>query len=407
MAADGLVIIGASLAGAKAAEAARDQGWAAPIRLVGAEDYLPYERPPLSKQILIGTEEPTFAQVQPGSFFASSEIDLLLGTRVLAIDLADNEVMLDGGRSLHFDKVVLATGSTPRSLSIPGASLEGVQTLRTFDDTLSLRDQLLSGRRIAIIGGSWIGTEVAACAQRRGCDVAVIEPRHALLERSLGVEVGRYYRELHHSHGVEVRLQAEVERFEGRDHVEGVRLSTGERVDADLVVVGVGVRPAIRLAVDAGLDTGEGVLADATLASSHPDVFVAGDVAEASHPLINRRIRVEHSANALHQGLTAGANAAGASITYDRIPYFSSDQYESSMEHAGWPVQWDRTAFRGDPDDGSFVAFYLSDGVVVGGANVNVLDMNHHIQRLIRRAGVVDVEQLTDVDVDPATWGTT
>jgi 3-phenylpropionate/trans-cinnamate dioxygenase ferredoxin reductase subunit len=407
MAADGLVIIGASLAGAKAAEAAREHGWNRPIRLVGAEEYLPYERPPLSKQILIGAEEPPFAQVLPGSFYASSEIDLLLGTRINAVVLADRRVALEGGRHLHFDKLILATGSSPRSLNIPGASLEGIQTLRTLDDTLSLRDQLLPGRRIAVVGGSWIGTEVAACAQQRGCDVTIIEPQQALLERALGVEVGRYYAALHHDHGVDVRLESGVVRFEGRDRVDGVRLANGDRVDADVVVVGVGVVPATALAIDAGLDVGQGVLTDAGLVSSHPDVLVAGDIAEAHHPLLDRAVRVEHWANALNQGFMAGANAAGAAQIYERIPYFFSDQYESSMEHSGWPMAWERVVFRGNPDDGAFMAFYLQDGRVIAGANVNVFDVNQHVQRLIRAGGVADVAQLADPDVDPATWGVT
>jgi 3-phenylpropionate/trans-cinnamate dioxygenase ferredoxin reductase component len=404
MTTDGLVIIGASLAGAKAAEGARAAGWSAPIRLVGAEEHLPYERPPLSKQVLIGTAEPSVAQVDPGSFYTANEIDLLLGTVARTIDLSDKTVAIGGGRRLRFDRLVLATGSSARALSVPGASLEGVHTLRTVDDALALRDQLLPGRRVAIVGGSWIGTEVAACANRRGCGVVICAPQRTLLERVLGAEVGHYFDDLHRSHRVDLRLGTGVARFEGRDRVEGVRLADGTVVDADLVVVGVGVAPDLSLAVEAGLATDHGVLVDATLATSHPDVFAAGDIAEQQHPRSGCRVRVEHWANALHQGLSAGTNATGLSTTYDRIPYFFSDQYDMSMEHSGWPLPWDRVAFRGDPADAAFVAFYLHGERLVGGANVNVVDVNAHVERLILDGGTVDVAQLTDVSVAPWAW---
>jgi 3-phenylpropionate/trans-cinnamate dioxygenase ferredoxin reductase subunit len=404
MATDGLVIIGASLAGAKAAEGARAAGWSAPIRLVGAEEHLPYERPPLSKQMLIGAAEPSVAQVHPGSFYTFHEIDVLLGTVARSIDLSDKTVAIGGGRRLRFERLVLATGSSARALGVPGASLDGVQTLRTLDDALALRDELVPGRRVAVVGGDWIGTEVAACANRRGCEVVICEPQHALLERVLGPEVGHYFDDLHRSHRVDLRLGTGVARFEGRDHVEGVRLQDGLIVEADLVVVVAGVEPEISLAIDAGLATDHGVLVDATLATSHPDVFAAGDIAEQQHPRLGSRVRVEHWANALHQGRSAGTNATGVSTIYDRIPYFFSDQYDMSMELSRWPLPWDRVAFRGDPADGAFVAFYLYGDRLVGGANVNVVDVNPHVARLIRDGGDVDVAQLTDVSVAPWAW---
>jgi 3-phenylpropionate/trans-cinnamate dioxygenase ferredoxin reductase subunit len=404
MGTDGLVIIGASLAGAKAAEAARAEGWSGPIRLVGSEAHLPYDRPPLSKGVLMGRDQPSHAQLQPGTFYVTNEIDLLLGTTATSLDLADRRVELEGGRRLQFDRLVLATGSSPRMIPIPGADLPEVLTLRTLDDALALRDQLVPGRRLGVVGGSWIGTEVAACARARGCEVFIGEPMQSLLERVLGTEVGGYYGDLHVSNGVQLQLGTGVEGIEGRDHVEGVRFADGSVLDADLVVIGVGVRPEIQLAQAAGLETDQGVLVDSLLASSHPDVFAAGDIAQADHPVIGRRVRVEHWANALNQGLTAGANAAGASRSYDRIPYFYSDQYDSSMEYSGWPVPWERVAFRGEPADGAFVAFYLVGEQLVAGANVNVDGVNEHVQRLIRSGGAVDVDQLADTDVEPSAW---
>jgi 3-phenylpropionate/trans-cinnamate dioxygenase ferredoxin reductase subunit len=404
MAAHGLVIIGASMAGAKAAQGARDHGWDGPIRLVGAEPYLPYERPPLSKGVLTGRDQLSSARIHDPEYYVTSEIDLLLGAPATAIDLAAREVGLTGGRKLRFDKVVLATGSSPRTLPVPGASLTGVFQLRSFDDALALRDQLLPGRRLAVIGASWIGTEVAACARQRGCAVTMIDPLGTPLERVLGVEVGRYFAQLHASHGVDLRLGVGVDAITGTDQVTGVTLADGTRVAADVVVVGVGVVPNVGLAGDAGLALGQGVLVDAFLATSHADVFAAGDITEVDHPTLGERVRVEHWDTALNQGLIAGANAAGAGIVYDRIPYFFSDQYDTGMEYSGWPRPWDQVAFRGDPDDGAFIAFYLSGGRVIGGANVNVWDVNEQVQQLIRAAQPVDLARLTDVDVDPADW---
>jgi 3-phenylpropionate/trans-cinnamate dioxygenase ferredoxin reductase component len=407
MADDGLVIVGASLAGAKAAEGARNQGWDGPIRVVGAEPHLPYERPPLSKEVLVGREGPTSTLVHDDAFEVTSEVDLLLGAPAVRLDLAARTVELAGGRRLRFAKLVLATGSTPRRLPIPGADLPEVLTLRTVDDCLALRDRLVPGHRLAVVGASWIGTEVTACARQRGCDVVMVDPLSTPLERVLGPEVGGFFAELHAAHGVDVRLGIGVDAFEGSEHVTGVRLSDGAVVDAETVVVGVGVTPNVELARDAGLDVASGVLVDATLTASHPDVLAAGDIAEAHHPVIDQPVRVEHWANALNQGLTAGGNAAGAGRAYDRIPYFFSDQYEMGMEYSGWPLPWDQVVFRGDRSSGAFVAFYLDHGVVTGGANVNVWDVNEQIQNLIRTGKPADLDVLTDPDIDPAAWAPT
>ncbi len=401
---DGLVIIGGALAGAKAAEGARRAGWEGAIRLVGAEAHLPYERPPLSKAVLAGREGPASTLVHDDGFEVSSAIDMLLGVAATKIDLAAHTVELRGGRHLRYAKLVLATGSSPRRLEISGSTLPEVLTLRTIDDSLALRDRLFPGRRLAVIGASWIGTEVAACARERGCEVVLIDPMSTPLERVLGSEVGGYFAVLHAGHGVDLRPGLGVESIEGSDHVSGVRLSDGSVVDADTVVMGVGVRPNVELARDAGLAVADGVLVDTMLRSSDPDVYAAGDIAEARHPWIDRRVRVEHWANALNQGLTAGGNAAGAATEFADIPYFFSDQYDMGMEYSGWPVRWDRVVFRGDPGTGGFVAFYLLDGAVVGGANINVWDVNEHVQALIKSAATVDVDVLSDPDVDPADW---
>ncbi|MBX7161489.1 MAG: FAD-dependent oxidoreductase [Acidimicrobiia bacterium] len=404
MADDGLVIVGAGLAGAKAAEAARSSGWEGAIRLVGAEAHLPYERPPLSKGVLSGHDRPTVAAVHESGFYVTNEIDLLIGAAAEALDLQARTVTLTGGRRLTFAKLVLATGSTPRRLPVPGMDLDGVFTLRTLDDSLALREELRAGRRVCVVGASWIGTEVAAAARERGCDVVMVDPLATPLERVLGAEVGGYFAVLHADHSVDLRMGTGLEAIEGSDRVSGVRLDDGEVVDADVVVVGVGVVADIALAEEAGLETASGVLVDSHLRTSHPDVYAAGDIAEAEHPVLGRRVRVEHWANALNQGRTAGTNAAGGSKVYDRIPYFFSDQYDAGMEYSGWPVPYDDVVFRGDPSDGEFVAFYLAGGLVVGGINVNVWDVNEAVQALIRSRTAVDTAVLADPDTDPKAW---
>jgi 3-phenylpropionate/trans-cinnamate dioxygenase ferredoxin reductase subunit len=401
---DALVIVGASLAGAKAAEGARDAGWEGPIRLIGAEPHLPYERPPLSKSILLGTAPLSAAAVHEPGFEVQREVDLLLGAPATAIDLAAGSVELAGGRRVRFSKLILATGSTPRRLTVPGGDLPEVHTLRTIDDSLALRDRLRDGCRVAVIGASWIGTEVAACARQRGCEVTMCDPQATPLERVLGPEVGGWFGELHASHGVALRMGVGVDAVLGDEHVQGVRLTDGTTVLADVVVAGIGVEPEVDLARAAGLAVGRGVLCDEHLVTSHPDVLVAGDIAEAMHPLLGRRIRVEHWANARNQGLVAGRNAAGAAEPYDRIPYFFSDQYDAGMEHSGWPEPWDDVVFRGDPASGAFVAFYRTEGRVVGGINVNVWDVNAHVQSLVRAGASPSPSVLADPDVDPAAW---
>lgn len=401
---DGIVIIGGGLAGGKAAQAAREAGFPGPVRIVCAEHHEPYERPPLTKRLLAGTASPSDTLVHADSFHVDHEIDVLLGAEATDIDLDGQTVTLAGGRALRYDRLILATGSTPRRPPIPGAELSGVSTMRTLDDALALRDRLLPGRRVVVIGASWIGTEVAASARQRGCEVAMVDPNSTPLERVLGPLVGSTFARLHTDNGVELRTGVGLKSIVGDGSVTGVELTDGSRLDADTVVLGIGVTPNVQLAERCGLAVDGGVLVDANLQTDRVGVFAAGDIAYAAHPVLGARVRVEHWANALHQGLTAGANASGESRVYDRIPYFFSDQYETGMEYSGWPLPWEEVVVRGDLASGAFVAFYLRDRRVIGGINVNVWDVNEHIQALIRSAGAVRSEVLADVDVDPATW---
>src|SRR5579859_4844103 len=392
------VIIGASLAGARAAQELREQGYDGALVLIGEDPERPYERPPLSKDYLRGESEREKAFVHPADFYAEQEIELLTGCAATALDPAGHTVTLDDGRAIRYDKLLLATGARPRRLDVPGAELEGVLYLRTLADCESLRARLADGGAVAVVGAGWIGSEVAASARQKGLDVTVIDPLALPNERIFGPEIGTFYRDVHARHGVELALGEGVEAFEGDGRVTGVRTSSGRVVACAFAVVGVGVTPNIELAGQAGLELENGVVVDEHLRTPAPDVYAAGDVANARHPFYGRHIRVEHWANALNQGPAAARSMLGATDGYDRIPYFFSDQYDVGMEYSGYATEWDEVVFRGDRDAGEFIAFWLEDERVVAGMNVNVWDVNDKVQALIRSRARVDPAALRDGD---------
>jgi len=391
------VIVGASLAGAKAAETLREEGFDGRIVLIGAEAERPYERPPLSKDYLRG-EADGKPYVHEEDFYAEREIELRLATTVTALDPKASEVELEGGERLRYDAVLLATGAEPRRPPIPGAGLDGVHYLRTIEDSEALQARLRGGGPVAVIGAGWIGAEVAASARQMGCDVTLIEMASVPLERVMGAEVGAIYRDIHAEHGVRFLGGTGVEAIEGDGAVRAVRTSGGETIEAATVVVGVGVAPRVELAEAAGIATGNGVLADERLATEAPGVFVAGDIANATHPLYGERLRVEHWFNALEQGPAAARSMLGGGDPYDKVPYFFSDQYEVGMEYAGYATDWDEVVFRGDVDGREFIAFWLRDGKVLAGMNVNVWDVTDRIQALIRSGEPLDRAKLADPD---------
>jgi 3-phenylpropionate/trans-cinnamate dioxygenase ferredoxin reductase component len=393
------IIVGASLAGAKAAETLRTEGFDGKVVLVGAEDERPYERPPLSKEYLRGEVGREKVYVHDESFYSEHDIELRLATTAVDLDASRKELTLDDGDRLSYDRLLLATGSEPRRLAIPGAELDAVLYLRSVHDSDALRERLDRGGAVVVVGAGWIGAEVAASARQRGLAVTVVEPASVPLERVMGAEVGAIYRDIHTDHGVEMLMGTGVEAFEGDEAVERVRTSDGRVIECDFVVVGVGVEPRIQLAVRAGLDVDNGILVDERLETSLPGVFAAGDVANARHPFYGERIRVEHWANALHQGPAAARNMLGQTVPFDRLPYFFSDQYEVGMEYSGFARDWDRVVFRGDPASREFIAFWISDGHVVAGMNVNVWDVNDPMRRLISERVTVDDRRLADRDV--------
>jgi 3-phenylpropionate/trans-cinnamate dioxygenase ferredoxin reductase subunit len=390
------VIVGASLAGAKAAEELRTRGFDGRVMLIGAEPELPYERPPLTKDYLRGESERAKTHVHEDGFYAEHEIELLTDTTVTAVDLGGPRVTLSDGREIPFDRLLLATGAEPRRIAIAGAELDGVHYLRTLADCDALRERLETGGHVVVVGAGWIGSEFAASARQRGLQVTIVDPLALPNERIFGPEIGAFYRDVHRDHGVELALGEGVEAFEGDGAVARVRTDTGRVIDCDFVVVGIGVTPRIALAEQAGLELDNGILVDETLQSSVAGVFAAGDVANAWNPFYGERVRVEHWSNALNQGPAAARAMLGEPVSYDRIPYFFSDQYDVGMEYSGHAPRWDQVVFRGDPAEGEFIAFWLRDQRVLAGMNVNVWDVNEHVQALIRSGQPVDSSALAD-----------
>jgi 3-phenylpropionate/trans-cinnamate dioxygenase ferredoxin reductase subunit len=391
------VIVGAGLAGAKAAETLRAEGFDGRVVLIGDETELPYERPPLSKQVLRGEEEDTSASVHAESYYRDNDIELRLATRVESLDLAAGTVSTGDGEPIGFERLLLATGAAPRRLQLPGAELDGIHYLRTLPDCRALRTALQGATRLAVVGAGWIGSEVAASARQMGVEVALIDPLSAPLVRVLGPELGAVYLDLHREHGVDLRMHTGVSGFAGHGHVAAVVTSAGDEIEADVVVVGIGVDPRLTLAQQAGLDIQGGVSVDVTLATSAPGVFAVGDIAAAWHPFLERRIRVEHWANALNQGVAAARNMLGAAEPYDLLPYFFSDQYDLGMEYCGHATEWDEVVFRGGRDSREFIAFWLAGGRVVATLNANVWDVVDDLQALIRSRAVMDPTRLADL----------
>jgi 3-phenylpropionate/trans-cinnamate dioxygenase ferredoxin reductase subunit len=396
------VIVGASLAGAKAAETLRDEGFDGTITLVGQETERPYERPPLSKGFLLGKAAKSSIYVHEDAWYAAHGVNLLLGTAATAIDRSGSRVELADGSAISYDRLLLTTGASPRTLDVPGGDLGGVRYLRTVGDSERLGAALADADRVVVVGAGWIGLEVAAAAREQGCEVTVVEPEPGALHRSIGPELGGMFADLHRSHGVTFRFGEGVSELRGSSgRVAAAVTSSGAELPADLVVVGIGAVPNTGLASVAGLEVDNGILVDAALRTSDPAIWAAGDLANAFNPLFGRRIRVEHWANALHSGPAAARSMLGQEVSYDRVPYFYSDQYELGMEASGLPEpgRYDQIVYRGDTEGLEFIALWLASGAVVAGMNVNVWDVTDDIQALIRSGRPVDTARLADPDV--------
>jgi 3-phenylpropionate/trans-cinnamate dioxygenase ferredoxin reductase subunit len=403
-----IVIVGASLAGAKAAEALRTDGFTGRILLCGEEAERPYERPPLSKGYLRGEEASGKVFVHDETFYDRVGIELRQSCRVEAIEPAERQAVLAGGERIGYDQLLLTTGAAPRRLRLAGADLPGVHYLRNLGDSDHLREAIQAAGRIVVIGGGWIGCEVAASARQLGAEVAMVEVSELPLERVLGPELGGFYRDVHADAGVELHLGIGVEALRGSGSVEEVVLADGTVLAAPVVAVGVGVSPRTELAEAAGLTLDNGVVTDEYLATSVAGIYAAGDVAAAWHPVLERRIRLEHWSSALNQGPTAAANmiadigGAKDKQPYTKIPYFFSDQYDVGMEYSGLASSWDRIVYRGDPATRQFIAFWLADGRVQAGMNVNIWDVAGPIADIVASRQTVDAGDLADPEIDLA-----
>ncbi len=404
MAEDTFVVVGAGLAGAKAVEAMREAGFGGRVVLIGDEADRPYERPPLSKELLRGVKGREKVWVHDEGWYAEHDVELLLATSATAIDPGGRVVSLSTGDQVHYDKLLLATGSSPRRLDLPGAGLDGIRYLRRVGEAEALRDTLAglgSGGRLVVVGAGWIGLEVAAAARHHGVEVTVVEPQAQPLLGVLGDQVGEVFAALHRAQGVDLRLGTGVEGFDGLGAGRvGVRTSDGT-VEGDLVVIGVGIVPNTALAEAAGLEVADGVVVDELLRTSDPAVYAAGDVANAMNPLLGTRVRVEHWANAQNQGAAAGASMAGHGEPYAKLPYFFTDQYDLSMEYHGYvgrqaPDVADRVVLRGDPAGESWLAFWLGGNRVLAGMNVNDWDAADGIKALAKARREVDPARLAD-----------
>ncbi|MFF4216473.1 NAD(P)/FAD-dependent oxidoreductase [Streptomyces nondiastaticus] len=408
------VIVGGGLAGAKAAETLRAEGFTGRVILICDEREHPYERPPLSKGYLTGKEDRDSVFVHEPAWYAQADIELHLGQPAVHLDRVARSVRLGDGTRVHYDKLLLATGAEPRRLDIPGTGLAGVHHLRRLAHAERLRGVLASlGRdngHLVIAGAGWIGLEVAAAARSYGAEVTVVEPEPTPLHPVLGPELGQLFTDLHSEHGVRFHFGARLTEITGQDGmVLAARTDDGEEHPAHAVLAAIGAAPRTALAEAAGLALvdradGGGIAVDASLRTSDPEIYAAGDVAAAplSHfrvtPWMSTRLRVEHWANALHTGPAAARAMLGQEVAYDRVPYFFSDQYDIGLEYSGYapPGSYDQVVCRGDVGKREFIAFWLAEGRLLAGMNVNVWDVTENIQKLIRSGAPLDPEALAD-----------
>jgi 3-phenylpropionate/trans-cinnamate dioxygenase ferredoxin reductase subunit len=400
---ESFVIVGAGLAGAKAAETLRAEGFEGRVVLLGEETRRPYERPPLSKQYLRGEKGFEEAAVHTAEFYEEQEIDLRTSTKVIDLDVTAREVIFSSGERLAYDRLLIATGAAPRQLTITGSQLRGVHYLRTVSDADNIRNAIAHGGRLVIVGAGWTGSDVAASAIELGASVSLVDPAPVPLERVLGREVGEIYRNLHAAHGVDLHLGVNVDALIGSDRVEAVRLNDGSELSAAVVVVGIGVEPRVELATGAGLSVDNGILVDEFLQTSVPDVYAVGDVASVFHRRYGRSFRLEHWSAALNQGPAAARNMLGQQQPYEHTPYFYSDQYDLSMEYRGWAPVLEEIVFRGDVAGRQFLAFWLYQQRVVAVMNANIWEMGDEIEHIVNAGQPIDADELRHGGTDLAS----
>ncbi len=393
------VIIGAGQAAGRAAEAMRAAGFEGDVVIIGDEAYPPYERPPLSKQVLIGEDEPPSTYVHDPVYYDENGIELRLGLRAESIDRSDKTISLNDGETIPYTKLLLATGSQLRRLSLPGSDLAAIHYLRGIDDSLAIRERLTSGAKVAVVGGGYIGLEVAAAARKRDCQVAIIEMLDQVMSRAVAPEVGAIFEAMHRDHGVDIRTSTRVTGFEGDDQVRRILCGDSESVDADVVIVGIGILPNDQLASAAGLETENGIIVDEHGRTEDADVYAAGDVTNHPNAIIGRRVRLESWQHAQNQAITAAKAMCGIEEPYTQVPWFWSDQYDVNLQMVGLPERWSELVVRGDTGALAFTAFYMNDGYVVGANSVNSARDIPIARQMIQRKAKVDPATLADPEV--------
>jgi 3-phenylpropionate/trans-cinnamate dioxygenase ferredoxin reductase component len=390
-----IVIIGAGQAGGWAAKTLRAEGYAGRIVLVGAEQHPSHERPPLSKAVLSGEAAPETTHLFKPGEHAALDLDFRAGVRASRIDRSAKRVELAGGDSVPYDKLILTTGGTARRLPVPGGDLPQVFYLRTIEDSLAIRETLGAGRRLVVIGGGWIGLEVAATARKLGTAVVVVEALDRLCARTVPPAISAFLRARHEREGVEIRLGVGVQAIEERGAL-AVRLADGSTLEADAVVAGIGLEPEVALAREAALAVDNGIVVDEQCRTSDPDIFAAGDCANTPLPCLGRRVRLESWANAQNQAIVAAKAALGQDVRYDELPWFWSDQYDVNLQLLGLPARWPEPVVRGDPAGASFSQFYLEGDRIAAIVAVNAPRDLRAAKKLVQTRKAVRAESLAD-----------
>lgn len=400
-----IVIVGASLTGGTAAFTLRDQGYEGDLILIGAEKHPPYERPPLSKDYMRGEQPFEKSLVKPADYWAANKIETRFGARVERVDTGAREVVLAGGERIPYDKVLIATGVRNRKLNAPGVELPGVHQLRTLEESDAIRADAAKASRAVVVGMGFIGAEVAASLRTLGLDVTAVEPTPTPLHRVLGADVGGAIGALHADHGVHMRFEDVVESFEGSSRVEGVVTKSGQRIPADMVIVGVGVEPVTELVADTDIEIDNGILVDERCRTNVEGVYAAGDIANHQHPIYGRRMRVEHWQNAMRHGAHAAKSMLGSEDPYAEVHWFWSDQYEANIQYAGHHREWDSLVIRGSIPERSFVAFYVKDGLVDAVAALNRGKELRRAMAIVKARKPIEETVLRDEDVDLKSLG--
>ena len=400
MSADGThVIVGAGHAGGRAAQAMRQYGFEGRILLVGEEPHVPYERPPLSKELIVTDAGLEKVRLHDAAWYAENRIELITGNAAASIDAAAKTVGLADGRTIGFDRLMLTTGARVRKLSVPGADLDGVFYLRTIEDSEAIRRPIAAGTEVAVIGGGFIGLEIAGSAVKRGARVTVLEAADRLMGRSVAPEISDWFARMHRDRGVDLRLGVSVAAIEGGRSATGVRLGDGAVVPATVVVIGIGILPKIEIAQTAGLAVDNGIVVDDRGRTSHPDIWAAGDVANQPNAFAGRRLRLESYQNAQDQAAAVARNLCGADEAYEDSLWVWSDQHDVNLQMTGAPESWDGLLWRGDPDEGRFTVFYMAGGRIVAVNTVNNGREMRPARMLMESGKAVDPAALADTSV--------